>query len=102
MLKLWLDDERPAPKGWTWCKSGIEFIRKLYWYEGQIDEVSLDHDLGNKCHSGYDILCFLEREIAEGHLKHVPKINIHTANPAGRKRMEQAVESIRRLTHENN
>lgn len=44
-MKLWLDDIRPAPKGWEWVKSFHEFKS---WVDahGVPEEVSFDHDLG--------------------------------------------------------
>lgn len=42
--KLWLDDVRPAPEGWTWCKN-IEDAKALL-LTGTVVEASLDHDLG--------------------------------------------------------
>ena len=43
-MKLWLDDRRPAPAGWTRAFSVAEAQALLK--TGQIEEASLDHDLG--------------------------------------------------------
>lgn len=43
-IRLWLDDVRPAPEGWTWIKTVDE--AKTYLMAGDVNEASLDHDLG--------------------------------------------------------
>ena len=99
-MKVWLDDVRPAPAGWiraTTPEGAIELLRS-----GEVGELSLDHDLGLDTgeaeRSGYSVLLWLEREVAERRwLFPLPAIRIHSANPVGRARMERAVASIERL-----
>jgi hypothetical protein len=43
-MKLWLDDIRPAPEGWTWVKRVEDAI--YYADREPVEEMSLDHDLG--------------------------------------------------------
>jgi len=43
-VKVWLDDERPAPSGWEWVKTPMEAMKLLK--KGRVTELSLDHDLG--------------------------------------------------------
>ena len=68
--------------------------------------ISLDHDLGlftqgGKEHTGYEVLVFIERELAMGTATFtLPEIHIHSANAVGRRRMTQAVQSIKRLSGE--
>ena len=92
-----MDDERPAPAGWEQCRWPDEVIDLLK--TGQVEEMSLDHDLGvftdwdtgrNTFPTGYEVLVWLEEhsEVV------VPKITIHTANPVARKRMEQVKEKL--------
>ena len=38
-IRIWLDDIRPAPEGWTWVKSVQE--AKPYLERGEVDEVGL-------------------------------------------------------------
>lgn len=48
-MKLWVDDLRPAPEGWTWAKTSEVAITALALFMGTektITELSLDHDLG--------------------------------------------------------
>lgn len=44
MVKLWLDDIRDEPKGWTRAYTASQAIKILE--EEQVEFVSLDHDLG--------------------------------------------------------
>jgi len=97
-MKLYLDDERSAPDdSWTLVRTFQECVRVLRrdWYE--ITEISLDHDLGDERRNGYDVLSYIEDDVYDSDLIHVPKIHIHTANPPARKRMLQAVENIEKL-----
>jgi hypothetical protein len=70
---------------------------------GEVEELSLDHDLGlftteGKDWTGYAVLEWLERGVATGAAAFdMPGISIHSANPVGRKRLEQAIASIGRL-----
>lgn len=43
-MKLWLDDVRPAPEGWVWARTNEDAKRHLL--TGEVEECSLDHDLG--------------------------------------------------------
>jgi len=102
MEKLWLDDERPAPDcTWRVFKTAPEIIMFLEdcsdWKEFLI---SLDHDLGiPENGTGYDVLCWIEAEIAHHGVPFAKDLElmVHSANPVGRKRMMQAIESIARM-----
>jgi hypothetical protein len=43
-VKLWLDDRRRAPAGWTHALSVAE--AQAFLITGEVEEASLDHDLG--------------------------------------------------------
>lgn len=114
MVKLWLDDVRPAPDGWVWVKTVQAAILVVLKHRGEIDEMSLDHDLGacptclggktadewlmdhdmksmpNCDHfgTGYTFVCWME----ENNMWPDKKPRVHSANPAGRRRMELAIE----------
>ena len=99
-MKVWLDDLREAPPGWVRVRTPEVAIGLLE--TGDVTEISLDHDLGlvdgERERTGYDVLLWLEREVAEGRwVFPLPQISVHSANPVGRKRMEQAIASIRRM-----
>lgn len=111
-MKLWMDDTRPAPPGYTRvydvdgaineiirCKKETDFLWKQYimgYMERELFEkcfavfnievVSCDNDLGEGVPEGYKLLDWLE---ATGH--NVP-IRIHSANPVARARMKAIIQ----------
>jgi len=97
-MKVWLDDEREAPEGWIWEKDPWDVIDMLA--SGKVTDISLDHDLGVE-NTGYTVLAWLESMVVRDIIKKMPKIEIHTANPIGRERMEEAVKSIMKLEEAN-
>ena len=79
-VRLWLDDERPAPDGWTWVKDAASAIGHLE--SGLVTEASLDHDLGSGQASGYDVLAWVEEKAAVDPTFELPEVFIvHTMNP---------------------
>lgn len=54
-MKLWLDDVRPAPEGYVWCKSVNEAKAEIKHIEGSIyigeveaiELIDLDYDSGD-------------------------------------------------------
>ena len=99
-MKLWIDDCRVPPQNgnWTtWAKTFDEAMRyiRVNWYD--ITDISFDHDLGHNCKTGYDILCVIEKECADGRY-FTGNLHIHSANPVGRKNMEAVINSIFRLS----
>jgi hypothetical protein len=93
-VKVWLDDHRPARRGWVRAEAPEEVIALLR--EGAVTVLSLDHDLGlEPGRTGYQVLAFLEREVAAGWRGPLPEVAVHSANPVGRRRMLRALEAIR-------
>ena len=94
-MKLFVDDIRKPPKGWDLAKNFTEAISMLT--VNFYDELSLDHDLGDiingREYTGYDILNWLEWRASIN--AYVPKkIHVHSANPAGVKRMQVVIEKL--------
>lgn len=83
-MKLWVDDERPAPEGWQWAKTSLEAIHQLHgnWLE-RTEEMSLDHDLGGEDTTRRVVLWLCENPSYWPFVVHV-----HTANPVGREWLE--------------
>jgi hypothetical protein len=105
MIKIFLDDVRPAPDDtWILCSDPDEVISLLQ--REDVTEISLDHDLGDEllhdkdyCNSvkektGYDVLLWIEAQVITTNYI-PPKISIHTSNPAARKRMEACLCKIK-------
>jgi hypothetical protein len=94
-VKLWLDDTRPAPNGWSWAKTASEAISLLKMEK--IEEISLDYDLGSASlyGTGYDVALFIEEGARSGSLEKM-KWAIHSETPDGVYRMETALFSADR------
>ena len=95
-IKVWLDDERPAPTGWVavrWPREAIALLE-----QGCVSEISLDHDLGDDVRggTGYDVILWIEEAVAlRGFTP--PKIHVHSANPSARQKMLAGIRSIERI-----
>lgn len=97
-MKLFLDDERDPPdESWTLVRDPVEAKKLLA--SGKVTEASFDHDLGVGC-TGYDLLCWLENQVAFKFLKPPGIIRVHSANPVGAARMRQVIDSIYKLSME--
>ena len=86
-MKLWIDDVRPAPEGYTLCKTvhsakyRIEVADSL----GEpIELIDTDHDAGDYAIYGGDYIEILNWLEATG--RSYP-IRIHSMNPVGRQNM---------------
>lgn len=95
LIRLWLDDERPAPEGWTHVRTAGEAIEVIA--TGGVVEVSFDHDLGvAEAGTGYELAVWIEERAATGE---IAELNwaVHSANPVGRARIEAAMRSAERF-----
>ena len=105
-MKLWIDDVRPAPEGYVWCKSTLNALHTIYHNADEIEEIALDHDAGEYVFEGGDFIevlkelerlchsinplkraCWLDRCIRF-------KFSLHSMNPAG-------IENMRRIIKRN-
>ena len=104
-MRLWLDDVRNAPEGWVHVRTPDEAIHLLR--SGEVEEISLDHDLAlvdgdGREITGYDVLTWIENELGLGPgTFQIPTIHVHSANAAVYIRMEQAIRSIYSLSGTN-
>ncbi len=99
MSKLWLDDVRQPPsKDWVWFDSADGIIGALRNIKGQIELISLDHDLGDRpiYGNGYEVMLWIEKEVHTNPQYVCPRIAFHTANPEGRRMMGLVIVSIER------
>ena len=93
-MKLYVDDIRIAPKGWTQAWNAQEALDFLETKE--VTHLSLDHDLGNTFDkTGYDIMKWIELRVYMDNFP-LPEIKFHTSNPAGRDNMQAALDAIKR------
>lgn len=93
-MKLFLDDERPVPNdSWHHARTAEAATAFLEAHGALLTHVSLDHDLGQPL-TGYDVVCALEEMFHRGQINPDVVVTIHSANPAGARKMAQACESM--------
>ena len=109
-MKIWMDDERPAPKGYAWCNSVNDAINTIKLREARIENIlreytpsemrmkdlsieiiDIDHDAGEYAQYGGDYIKLLDWLEETG--RNYP-IRIHSMNPVG-------VENMRRIIQRN-
>ena len=98
-MKLWIDDVRPAPEGYVWCKSVNDAKYQLMMSEdayhseltGRVELIDIDHDAGDFVSDGGDYIKLLDWLEETG--RNYP-IHIHSMNPVG-------VENMRRIIQRN-
>lgn len=95
-IKLFLDDTRPCPDGWTlvrWPQDAMPLL-----LAEQVSDLSLDHDLGDDATgTGYTLVTWLEEQVALNNLRPPARLKVHSGNPVGRARMEVVIKNIHRL-----
>ncbi len=96
-MKLWIDDVRPAPNGYVWCKS-VNLAKKIiisvevYHKKDPVELIDIDHDTGDFVSDGGGYIKLLDWLEETG--RNYP-IRIHSMNPVG-------VENMRRIIQRNN
>ncbi len=102
--KLYLDDTREAPEGWKRCRWPQDIIEMFEFYDpGQIEAISLDHDLGEEgpgARTGKDVLTYIMDQVINNPEFILPKIYIHTANPYEMEAMRKTKYRIHELYKE--
>ena len=98
-MKVYLDDERQTPPGFIrayWPEEAIAMLKT-----GQVDEISLDHDLGDDNHgTGYDVVLWIEEQVfMNGFVP--PDMNVHSANSSAADKMWAGIQSIERMHQRN-
>ena len=75
-----------------WPEDAIELLKT-----GSVTDLSLDHDLGDdRRGTGYDIVLWIEAAVATWTFV-PPRIDVHTANPSARTKMEAGIARINDL-----
>lgn len=86
-MKLWVDDERPAPEGWVAVKSSAAAVEKLE--TENVVEMSLDYSLGN-WDSGDEVLYWLR-----DNKDRIPEtIYAHSSSASGRGLLERVGKDL--------
>ena len=87
ILRLWVDDVRPAPEGYFWVKSVYEAtiaIEEAEFQKFKIELIDTDHDAGDYADKGGDYIRLLDWLENTG--RNYP-IRIHSMNVVGRQNM---------------
>ncbi len=90
-MKLWIDDLRPAPAGYVWCKSVFMARAFIITTKEEIELIDIDHDAGDYACFGGDYIKLLDWLEETG--RNYP-IHIHSMNPVG-------VANMRRIIRRN-
>lgn len=104
-MKLWIDDVRPAPEGYFWCKSVNEakYAIEAFEYSGYLTKaleeplknhdfvelIDIDHDAGDYAYDGGDYIKLLDW--FEETERNYP-IHIHSANAVGIANMRRIIQ----------
>ena len=101
-MKLWVDDVRPAPDGYIWCRSVNEAKREIILEERGICDplnnyhpwniisiIDIDHDAGEYVNDGGDYIKLLDW--LEETNRNYP-IRIHSMNPVGKENMRRIIQ----------
>ncbi len=88
-MKVYLDDQRPAPNGWRLVRTADDAIDLLR--QGVVTELSLDYDLGDPhLGTGLDVLNWLEQALEERKVS-LPRLTAHSGSVVGRRRLETTI-----------
>lgn len=93
-MKIYLDDIRETPEGWTLAKNLTELkeiIEQVKKRGEKIESISFDHDLGEGEIDGYGVMKWLSETYPE-YLVGETTCEFHSANPVGRENMEKFLE----------
>ncbi len=90
-MKLWIDDVRPAPEGYWWCKSvNVAKVRieAAEEFNDPITLIDIDHDAGDYAYMGGDYIKLLDWLEETG--RNYP-IRIHSMNSVGVANMRKII-----------
>ena len=91
-MRIWVDDIRPAPKGYVWIKSvngAKTLINNCEALCEKIEVIDIDHDAGDFVDGGGDYIKLLDWLEETG--RNYP-IRIHSQNPVGVANMKAIIE----------
>ena len=108
-MKLWIDDIRPAPEGYVWCKSVEEAKNTIIDANAKfanqfrkglepdhsllIELIDLDHDAGDYANDGGDYIKLLDwlEWLYDGQGTYT-EFCLHSMNPVGVANMRRIIE----------
>lgn len=99
-MKLWIDDERPAPEGWTHAKTFHEGLNIVMDHYPEITHIAFDWmlDHRNMAYNGHALIKHLHSEQRYNGVDifHQPRENYtcHSSDLTMRQDMEHALDEI--------
>ena len=91
-MKIYMDDARDTPQGWTRTYTVAETIAELRMRT--VTHLSLDNDLGEGQDEGYKVLDWLEETVYNDMHFPMPEVYIHSSNASRVEYMHRALKSI--------
>lgn len=93
-IKLWIDDVRPAPEGYVWCKSVDEAKAEIKHIEGSIyigeaeaiELIDLDYDSGDYEKDGGPYIKLMDWLVETNRMY---PLAFHSQNPVGSAAMKR-------------
>jgi hypothetical protein len=82
---IYLDDERKCPEGWVLVRTAEEALHELA--KGDVERISLDHDLGDPVKDG----TWLVNQMIRLKLWSNKTPMVHSMNPVGAQRMKELI-----------
>jgi hypothetical protein len=97
-MKLWIDDVRPTPEGYTGFMTTNAALRAIRLHYKNIELIDLDHDAGDCAKEGGDYINILREMhrltiVHKMDFSHI-KFRLHSMNPVG-------VQNMRAILHDN-
>lgn len=94
-MKIWIDDVRPAPRGYLWIKSVndaknmILLLDEFVGINQKVELIDIDHDAGDYAKDGGDYIKLLDwlEETGRNY-----SIRLHTMNPVGAENMRRIIK----------
>jgi hypothetical protein len=91
-MKIYMDDARDTPKGWTRTYTVEQTIDALQ--TRMVTHLSLDNDLGEGAVEGYKVLDWLEETIYNDSTFPMPEVTVHSSNASRVEYMHRVLKSI--------
>ena len=99
-MKIYMDDARDTPPGWTRTYTIEETIEILK--TRQVEFLSLDNDLGSEDPKteGWHVLDWIEEQVFHDNSFPIPKMTVHSSNAGRAPSMRKIIEKLEIIRQE--
>ena len=94
-MKIYLDDERPTPDGYSGVRTVEQVIELIDLCYNKIEEISFDHDLGTGYTQGIKAVEYIEKLWFSGQIDSLPVLKVHSMNPVAARRMRLIIQNMK-------